>query len=99
MIIIFIINIYSVIKNRFKIYISIFYNCFDNILILNVDFNKEGIIRNDNVFIMNEPSSGSDVHSVIDKGERVDIIGEGELWYEIEFREIKSNLLEKKIYW
>ena len=65
---------------------------------VNVDFNKEGIIGNDNVFIMNEPSSGSDVHSVINKGERVEIIGEGELWYEIEFRDQikfirKKNLL------
>ena len=99
LIIIFIINIYSVIKKiDLKFIYPFIITALIILLILNVDFNKEGIIRNDNVFIMNEPSSGSDVHSVIDKGERVDIIGEGELWYEIEFRDQikfirKKNLL------
>jgi uncharacterized protein YgiM (DUF1202 family) len=48
---------------------------------------------------MYDPSSGSDVHSIINKGEKIEITGETDVWYEIiidnERRYIrKKNLLK-----
>jgi uncharacterized protein YgiM (DUF1202 family) len=69
------------------------------LIVLNFKNNPSGIISNNNTFIMYDPSSGSDVHSIINKGEKIEITGETDVWYEIiidnERRYIrKKNLLK-----
>ena len=99
-ILIFTYNIYRIYKRKKINYIKSFFlvNMF-LLIVLNFKNNPSGIISNNNTFIMYDPSSGSDVHSIINKGEKIEITGETDVWYEIiidnERRYIrKKNLLK-----
>ena len=45
---------------------------------------------NENTFIMNDPSSGSDVYKLIRKGEKIKIVNETDVWYEVELENQKT---------
>ena len=62
---------------------------------ININGEKEGIIQFDDVFVMNDPSSGADLHSILKRGEKVNIIGEDKIWYEIKIGK-ESKFIRKK---
>ena len=67
------------------------------LLTLNIKDRKEGIIQYDNVFIMHDPSSGSNIYSTINRGEKVRITNEKEIWYEIEINDERKFVRKKNI--
>jgi len=44
---------------------------------------------------MDDPSSGSDVYSLINKGEKIKIVDESDIWYEVEIND-KNKFIRKK---
>ena len=58
---------------------------------------KQGIVDQDNTYIMNGPSSGSDVYSIIKKGNKLKISKEYSTWYEIIFENKKKYIRKKNI--
>ena len=82
---IFIINIYRILKSKkaptlvltFYI-ISILF-----LLIININLPKSGIVYFENTFIMEKPSSGSDLYQIVTKADKLKIIGEESVWYKI----------------
>ncbi len=46
---------------------------------------------------MYNPSSGSDVHSIINKGEKLEIIGQKDVWYEIKIDNKKRYIRKKNL--
>jgi hypothetical protein len=59
--------------------------------------NVAGIVGEPNTYLMNGPSAGASVVSVIDEGHRVQIVGKKDVWYEIRWNGnvayIKENSL------
>ena len=66
-------------------------------LMINIKEAQEGIILNENTFIMNNPSSGSDVYQIIKKGEKIKIISESEVWYVVELENQRKYIRKKNI--
>ena len=58
---------------------------------------KQGIVDQDNTYIMNGPSSGSDVYSIIKKGNKLKISKQYSTWYEIIFENKKKYIRKKNI--
>jgi hypothetical protein len=81
------------VKGGFLLYLGfIFY--FANFLTLG----QQGIIQNSNVPIMTAPSAGAELVVTVDMGHKVNILGEQDIWYRIEWEEKtayirKNNLL------
>jgi hypothetical protein len=48
---------------------------------------KRAIVAEEKMFLMSGPSSGSSVVGVLDKGHRVEWMGEEDIWYEIKWNE------------
>ena len=96
---IFIINIYRILKSKkaptlvltFYI-ISILF-----LLIININLPKSGIVYFENTFIMEKPSSGSDLYQIVKKGDRLKIIGEESVWYKIKINETEKYIRKKNI--
>ena len=53
---------------------------------------KRAILIEDRVFLMSGPSSGSSVLDVLNKGHRLEWIGENDIWYEVKWNEKKGWL-------
>ena len=96
---IFIINIYRILKSKkaptlvltFYI-ISILF-----LLIININLPKSGIVYFENTFIMEKPSSGSDLYQIVKKGDRLKIIGEESVWYKIKINKTEKYIRKKNI--
>ena len=96
---IFIINIYRILKNKkaptlvptFYV-ISILF-----LLIININLPKSGIVYFENTFIMEKPSSGSDLYQIVKKGDKLKIIGEESVWYKIKINETEKYIRKKNI--
>ncbi len=96
---IFIINIYRILKSKkaptlvltFYI-ISILF-----LLIININLPKSGIVYFENTFIMEKPSSGSDLYQIVKKGDKLKIIGEESVWYKIKINKTEKNIRKKNI--
>ncbi len=97
-ILIFTYNVYRIYKRKEINYIKSFFliNMF-LLFMLNFKNNPSGIISNNNTFIMYDPSSGSDVHSIINKGEKIEITGETDVWYEIKIDNEKRYIRKKNL--
>lgn len=97
-VLIFIYNIYNIYKRKKINYIKSFFliNIF-LLIVLNFKNNSSGIISNNNTFIMYNPSSGSDVHSIINKGEKIEITGETDFWYEIMINKERRYIRKKNL--
>lgn len=97
-ILIFSYNTYMIFKKRKINYIKSFFliNIF-LLFVLNFTNNSKGIVSNNNTFIMYNPSSGSDVHSIINKGEKLEIIGQKDVWYEIKIDNKKRYIRKKNL--
>ena len=96
---IFIINIYRILKSKkaptlvltFYI-ISILF-----LLIININLPKSGIVYFENTFIMEKPSSGSDLYQIVKKGDKLKIIGEESDWYKIKINKTEKYIRKKNI--
>lgn len=96
---IFIINIYRILKNKkaptlvptFYV-ISILF-----LLIININLPKSGIVYFENTFIMEKPSSGSNLYQIVKKGDKLKIIGEESVWYKIKINETEKYIRKKNI--
>ena len=96
---IFVINIYRILKSKkaptllptFYV-ISILF-----LLIININLPKSGIVYFENTFIMEKPSSGSDLYQIVKKGDKLKIIGEESVWYKIKINETEKYIRKKNI--
>ena len=96
---IFIINIYRILKSKkaptlvltFYI-ISILF-----LLIININLPKSGIVYFENTFIMEKPSSGSDLYQIVKKGDKLKIIGQESVWYKIKINKTEKYIRKKNI--
>ena len=96
---IFILNIYRILKSKkaptlvltFYI-ISILF-----LLIININLPKSGIVYFENTFIMEKPSSGSDLYQIVKKGDKLKIIGEESVWYKIKINKTEKYIRKKNI--
>ncbi len=52
---------------------------------------KKGIVKNEKVFLMNAPSAGGDMVSMLNKGDCVQIIGQEDVWYKVRWKD-KDNI-------
>ena len=95
----FIINIYRILKSKkaptlvptFYV-ISILF-----LLIININLPKSGIVYFENTFIMEKPSSGSNLYQIVKKGDKLKIIGEESVWYKIKINETEKYIRKKNI--
>jgi|AP17_2_1055511.scaffolds.fasta_scaffold05009_2 uncharacterized protein YgiM (DUF1202 family) len=96
---IFVINIYRILKSKkaptllptFYV-ISILF-----LLIININLPKSGIVYFENTFIMEKPSSGSNLYQIVKKGDKLKIIGEESVWYKIKINETEKYIRKKNI--
>ncbi len=96
---IFIINIYRILKSKkaptlvhtFYI-ISILFLC-----IININLPKSGIVYFENTFIMDKPSSGSNLYQIVKKGDKLKIVGEESVWYKIKVNKTEKYIRKKNI--
>ena len=96
--IIFCLNIIRRNRNQKIIFIKTFFVlAFITLLMINIKGGLDGIILNENTFIMNDPSSGSDVYKLIRKGEKIKIVNETDVWYEVELENQKKYIRKKNI--
>ena len=96
--IIFCLNIIRRNRNQKIIFIKTFFIlAFITLLMINIKGGLDGIILNENTFIMNDPSSGSDVYKLIRKGEKIKIVNETDVWYEVELENQKKYIRKKNI--
>jgi len=67
-------------------------------IVMNLNITKkEGIISKDETYIMNGPSSGSDVYSIINKGNKLKISNDNSIWYEVIIENKKKYIRKKNI--
>lgn len=96
--IIFCLNVIRRNRNQNIIFIKTFFVlAFIALLMINIKGGLDGIILNENTFIMNDPSSGSDVYKLIRKGEKIKIVNETDVWYEVELENQKKYIRKKNI--
>ena len=96
---IFVINIYRILKSKkaptlvptFYV-ISILF-----LLIININLPKSGIVYFENTFIMEKPSSGSNLYQIVKKGDKLKIIGEESVWYKIKINKTEKYIRKKNI--
>ena len=96
---IFIINIYRILKSKkaptliltFYI-ISILF-----LFIININLPKSGIVYFENTFIMEKPSSGSNLYQIVKKGDKLKIMGEESVWYKIKINKTEKYIRKKNI--
>tara|TARA_B100000963_G_C22153698_1_gene462893 strand:- start:237 stop:536 length:300 start_codon:yes stop_codon:yes gene_type:complete len=94
-------NIFLIFKsNKPKFLLKGFYILsFLTLIIINYRVPRIGIVSYNNTFIMNEPSSASDVFITINKGEKLNITNNNiEAWYEVLMRNKKKYIRKKNLY-
>ena len=83
--IIFIVNLVRYFrKNVINFVLPFFYiSSLLSLLIINIKPPSDAIVFKDYTFIMKEPSSGSDLYSILNKGDKLIVSKDLEVWYEI----------------
>ena len=83
--IIFIVNLVRYFrKNVINFVLPFFYiSSVLSLLIINIKPPSDAIVFKDYTFIMKEPSSGSDLYSILNKGDKLIVSKDLEVWYEI----------------
>ena len=83
--IIFIVNLVRYFrKNVINFVLPFFYiSSVLSLLIINIKPPSDAIVFKDYTFIMKEPSSGSDLYSIFNKGDKLIVSKDLEVWYEI----------------
>ncbi len=97
--IIFIVNLVRYFrKNVVNFALPFFYiSSFLSLLIINIKPPSDAIVFKDYTFIMKEPSSGSDLHSILNKGDKLIVSKDLEVWYEIILNGEKRYVRKKNI--
>ena len=98
---IFTANIFMISKNnKPNFFLKGFYILsFLTLVIINYKEPRIGIVSDNNTFIMNEPSSASDVFMIIKKGEKLKITNNDiEAWYEVSMKNKKKFVRKKNLY-
>ena len=71
--------------------------CIIAIVIINIKPPVEAIVFKENTFVMKEPSSGSDLYSILNKGDKLIVSKNLEVWYEIILNNEKKYVRKKNI--
>ena len=97
--IIFIVNLVRYFrKNVVNFALPFFYiSSFLSLLIINIKPPSDAIVFKDYTFIMKEPSSGSDLHSILNKGDKLIVSKDLEVWYEIILNGEKRYVRKKNV--
>ena len=97
--IIFIVNLVRYFrKNVVNFALPFFYiSSFLSLLIINIKPPSDAIVFKDYTFIMKEPSSGSDLYSILNKGDKLIVSKDLEVWYEIILNGEKRYVRKKNI--
>ena len=95
--IIFIVNLVRYFrKNVINFILPFFYiSSVLSLLIINIKPPSDAIVFKDYTFIMKEPSSGSDLYSILNKGDKLIVSKDLEVWYEI-ILDCKKRYVRKK---
>lgn len=99
--VIFAANVFLILKkNKPNFFLKGFYILsFLTLIIINYSVPRIGIVSDNNTFIMNEPSSASDVFMIITKGEMLSITNSNiEAWYEVSIENKKKFIRKKNLY-
>ena len=97
--IIFIVNLVRYFrKNVINFILPFFYiSCLLSLLIINIKPPSDAIVFKDYTFIMKEPSSGSDLYSILNKGDKLIVSKDLEVWYEIILNGKKRYVRKKNV--
>ena len=97
--IIFIVNLVRYFrKNAVNFVLPFFYiSSFLSLLITNLKPPSDAIVFKDYTFIMKEPSSGSDLYSILNKGDKLIVSKDLEVWYEIILNGEKRYVRKKNV--
>jgi len=97
--IIFIVNLVTYFrKNVVNFALPFFYiSSFLSLLIINIKPPSDAIVFKDYTFIMKEPSSGSDLYSILNKGDKLIVSKDLEVWYEIILNGEKRYVRKKNV--
>tara|TARA_B100000989_G_scaffold252692_1_gene200946 strand:+ start:461 stop:1168 length:708 start_codon:yes stop_codon:yes gene_type:complete len=71
--------------------------CIIAIVIINIIPPVDAIVFKENTFVMKEPSSGSDLYSILNKGDKLIVSKDLEVWYEIILNNEKKYVRKKNI--
>ena len=97
--IIFIVNLVRYFrKNVVNFALPFFYiSSFLSLLIINIKPPSDAIVFKNYTFIMKEPSSGSDLYSILNKGDKLIVSKDLEVWYEIILNGEKRYVRKKNV--
>ncbi len=97
--IIFIVNLVRYFrKNIVNFALPFFYiSSFLSLLIINIKPPSDAIVFKNYTFIMKEPSSGSDLYSILNKGDKLIVSNDLEVWYEIILNGEKRYVRKKNV--
>ena len=97
--IIFIVNLVRYFrKNVVNFALPFFYiSSFLSLLIINIKPPSDAIVFKDYTFIMKEPSSGSDLYSILNKGDKLIVSKDLKVWYEIILNGEKRYVRKKNV--
>ena len=97
--IIFIVNLVRYFrKNIINFVLPFFYiSSLLSLLIINIKPPSDAIVFKDYTFIMKEPSSGSDLYSILNKGDKLIVSKDLEVWYEIILNGKKRYVRKKNV--
>ena len=97
--IIFIVNLVRYFrKNVINFILPFFYiSSVLSLLIINITPPSDAIVFKDYTFIMKEPSSGSDLYSILNKGDKLIVSKDLEVWYEIILNGKKRYVRKKNV--
>ena len=97
--IIFIVNLVRYFrKNVINFILPFFYiSSVLSLLIINIKPPSAAIVFKDYTFIMKEPSSGSDLYSILNKGDKLIVSKDLEVWYEIILNGKKRYVRKKNV--
>ena len=97
--IIFIVNLVRYFrKNVVNFVLPFFYiSTLLSLLIINIKPRSDAIVFKDYTFIMKEPSSGSDLYSILNKGDKLIVSKDLEVWYEIILNGKKRYVRKKNV--
>ncbi len=97
--IIFIVNLVRYFrKNIVNFALPFFYiSSFLSLLIINIKPPSDAIVFKNYTFIMKEPSSGSDLYSILNKGDKLIVSKDLKVWYEIILNGEKRYVRKKNV--
>ena len=97
--IIFIVNLVRYFrKNIINFVLPFFYiSSLLSLLIINIKPPSDAIVFKDYTFIMKEPSSGSDLYSILNKGDKLIVSKDLKVWYEIILNGEKRYVRKKNV--